>query len=107
MLPWIITSLTPDRLPTRWDGSAANLDHRRPEHLAVPRVAGSQDLADDRLAFTGLVQHGIGEVRVEWLLVQVHRFETLLLQLTEHQVEQRFDLCGVLQERGFASIEHR
>ena len=49
---------------------------------------------------------GVGEVRVERLVEEVDRFQTLLAQLAEHQVEQRADLVGVLDVGGLGGVEH-
>ena len=57
-------------------------------------------------AVAGLVEHGFGDRRIERLVEQIHRFEALLAQLAEQQIEQRLDLGRVLHERSLAGVEH-
>ena len=72
------------------------------------RVAAAQHLGDDDLAaLARLVGDGLGDVRVERLVLQVERLEALLAQLAEHHVEQRPDLVGMAQVRGLGGVEHR
>ena len=49
---------------------------------------------------------GLGDVRVERLVLQVEGLETLLAQLAEHDVEQRPDLVGMPQVGGLGGVEH-
>ena len=51
--------------------------------------------------------HRLGDLRVEWLGIEVERFETVLLELGEHHVQQRPDLVGVTQVRRLGGVEHR
>ena len=80
----------------------------RPQHLALPAVAAAEDLGDDDVtAPVGLVRHRLGDLRIERLPVEVERLEPVLLQLGEHQVEQRPDLVGVAHVRRLGGVEHR
>lgn len=82
------------------------------QHTTVPGVAAAEHFTDHRAGTaTGtvafLVQHGLGQVGVERLLVEVHRLQALLLQLHQQQVEDGLDFARMLQERSLAGIEHR